>query len=186
MLTDLPGPIADLLREPPPSSLVVEGPRRKFRDRLAALTDESLAGADSVRDPRAAAACRAGLWLRFDFFEEAHAISQDLPTTEGSYWHAILHRREPDPGNAKYWFRRVGRHPVFELLREAAARLAPERVESADALLDRTPWDPYAFVDLCENARAKGPSSLLELCLAVQWCEWDLLFEHCWRQMIGS
>src|SRR5688500_4990238 len=54
-----------------------------------------------------ASACMAGLWLYHDFLDESHAISQDLHTVEGSYWHAIMHRREPDAWNSKYWFRRV-------------------------------------------------------------------------------
>src|SRR4029079_11488334 len=69
------------------------------------------------------AACRAGLWLAFDFLDESHAISQDLETAGGSFWHAIMHRREPDASNSKYWWRRVGEHPVFASLTEAAARL---------------------------------------------------------------
>src|SRR5450432_255553 len=55
----------------------------------------------------------AGLWLYFSCLDEAHAVAQDLETPEGSFWHGILHRREPDPANAAYWFRRVGQHPVF-------------------------------------------------------------------------
>lgn len=54
-----------------------------------------------VRDRAAATACRAGLWLYHDFVEEAHAVSQELETPEGSYWHALVRRREPDFGNLK-------------------------------------------------------------------------------------
>src|SRR5438552_15672453 len=69
-----------------------------------------------------ASACLAGLWLYHDFLDESHASSQDLDTAEGSYWHAILHRREPDYWNSKYWFRRCLRHPIFdELCRQAKA-----------------------------------------------------------------
>ena len=63
-----------------------------------------------------ALACMAGLWLRHDFLDESHRISQDLENPSGSYWHGIMHRRELDFSNAKYWFRRVGMHRVFEPL----------------------------------------------------------------------
>ena len=65
----------------------------------------------------------AGLWLYFSCFEEAHQIAQDDSSAEGSYWHAIVHRQEPDSGNSAYWFRRVGAHPIFHLLVDEAARI---------------------------------------------------------------
>src|SRR6516165_1333879 len=58
-----------------------------------------------AKDQSFASTCLAGLWLFHDFLDESHAISQDIDTIEGSYWHAILHRREPDYVNSKYWFR---------------------------------------------------------------------------------
>lgn len=62
----------------------------------------------------------AGLLLYWDFAEESHQISQTMegrgnPRT-ADYWHGIMHRREPDAGNAGYWFRRVGDHPVLRQL----------------------------------------------------------------------
>ena len=80
---------------------------------LGSLTDEELLG-EVVVDDSMASALRSGLLLRADFFDEPHTLAQEIPTSTGSYWHGILHRREPDFGNSRYWFRRVGQHPVFE------------------------------------------------------------------------
>ena len=41
----------------------------------------------------------------------AHAIAQDIDSQTGSWIHAYLHRKEGDPGNAGYWYRRA-RQPV--------------------------------------------------------------------------
>lgn len=130
-----------------------------------------------------ALACVAGLWLLHDFFDESHHISQDLDTTEGSYWHAILHRREPDYGNAKYWFRRVPRHPIFNDLRRDAATLTGEAGVPAGSefLTTQKTWDAAAFVDLCEKG-AGGSDALALLCRRIQRREWDLLFAYCHEQ----
>ena len=39
----------------------------------------------------------------------AHNIAQDVHTTNGSWVHAYLHRKEGDPGNAAYWYSRAAR-----------------------------------------------------------------------------
>ena len=114
----------------------------------------------------------SGLWLYFSCFDEAHQIAQDLATAEGSYWHGILHRLEPDPGNAGYWFRRVGAHPVFPALRDAAAELAGSFHPG-----DR--WDPFAFIDFCENARRQPGSPEEQTAREIQRAEWQLLFDYC-------
>jgi hypothetical protein len=110
-------------------------------------------------------ACAAGLWLRFDFFDESHAISQEAETPDLNFWHAILHRREPDAWNSKYWFRRVGPHPVLEQLRAGALTLGYAFTT------------PEAFVDLCENVRGTG-SAQEETARRVQMLEWQILFDH--------
>src|ERR1044072_4907593 len=58
--------------------------------------------------------CRAGLLLWNDDLEPAPPLIQDLPDQTAAFWHAILHRREGDYGNARYWWARTGAHPAFE------------------------------------------------------------------------
>lgn len=132
-------------------------------------------------DRDCALACLAGLWLSHNFLDESHAISQDLDTVDGSYWHAILHRREPDYGNAKYWFRRVRDHAVFADLRSYASELVDAgsmTPEDCRFLIRQGAWDAAAFIDLCESALRKG-GLLAELARRIQQREWELLFVHC-------
>ena len=42
-------------------------------------------------------------------WNKAHDISQEIPSEDGSWVHAYLHRKEGDHGNAGYWYRRAGR-----------------------------------------------------------------------------
>lgn len=44
-----------------------------------------------------------------DDWHTAHDIAQDIATSEGSWVHAYLHRKEGDEGNAAYWYRRAGK-----------------------------------------------------------------------------
>src|ERR1039458_8862595 len=93
------------------------GSSEEARERLRAASAVGLfAGA------RAPEAAPSGLYVYFSCFEEAHKIAQDIPTAEGSYWHAIVHRQEPDAGNAAYWFRQVQRHPIFPEIGRASCR----------------------------------------------------------------
>ena len=115
-------------------------------------------------------AALAGLYLYFSCWEEAHETAHHLSTREGDYWHAIVHRQEPDAGNAGYWFGQVGAHPIFTELREHAAQIG----------VDFGPrWDPIAFVKMCERARKQPGSELERQALETQRAEWQLLFDYC-------
>ena len=138
-------------------------------------------------DAAMAEACRAALLLRWDCLEASHRISQQNPTTTGSYWHGIMHRREPDFSNAKYWFRRVGEHPVFEQLVVEARQCAAGAPESSLArdLASWSEWDPFAFVDW--SARClRDPSQGADLCRQVALLEWRLLFAYCHTAARGT
>jgi len=116
---------------------------------------------------------RAGLYLYFSCWTEAHDLVDDLDTPDGSYWHAIVHRQEPDAENSGYWFRRVGQHPIFPALRARAAEIS---VKFGDK------WDPIAFIDYCERAREQPGSETERKAREVQRAEWQLLFDHCARR----
>ena len=111
-------------------------------------------------------AALSGLYLYISCFEESHSIAQDIKDVDGSYWHAILHRQEPDAGNAGYWFHKVGRHTLFvDLAHEAELLGYPTKGK----------WDPIAFVSYCADSDNK------KLAIEVQNLEWQLLFHHCAR-----
>ncbi len=157
-------------------------PQEKVRKQLEALSPERLTAPRAVGDLGMAAACLAGLWLYYDFLDESHAISQKIETSEGSYWHGLMHRREPDFSNAKYWFRRVGPHPIGPELAAAASQLAQSAPPDPAArfLSQQADWDHFQFVDLCQAASTgRSPSALL--CRQIQQREWQLLFDYCYR-----
>jgi hypothetical protein len=137
---------------------------------------ERLSPNDLFPSARAPEAAMSGLYLYFGCFEESHNFSQAINTPEGSYWHGMLHRQEPDPGNAAYWFRRVRRHPIFPALQEEAAILSSAN-QAGFEVSDE--WDPFAFIEFCESARKKPESPAEHLAKDIQLVEWQMLFDYC-------
>ena len=162
-------------------------PNATARDKLAALQLESAFAPRTVVDADMAECCLAGLWLGHGFLDESHSISQRIHTSSGSFWHGIMHRREEDFSNAKYWFRRVGEHPVFDSLAAAARDMASsERATgSAEYLLRQTNWDPFRFVDLCQAVQS-GEVPSENVCRGIARFEWQLLFDYCFREAAGA
>jgi hypothetical protein len=179
--------IADLLGGDRLPELGPGTPNEAARPKLQALAMSRTLGREKIADYNAARCCLAALWLWHDFLDESHRISQEIETTEGSYWHGIMHRRERDYGNAKYWFRRVPQHPIFEPLAETARSLAAKaKLDGpAEFLATKDIWDAYRFVDLCE-AIARGKSQCQQLAREVAAAEWRLLFDHCFRMAVGA
>ncbi|CAN5470678.1 hypothetical protein BH09PLA1_BH09PLA1_09530 [soil metagenome] len=92
------------------------------------------------------------MWLWHDFGEEAHAISQEIEQPAGSWLHAIVHRREGDFSNSKYWYARC------------AAITSPGDLVDVVAAVHEHPDDP-------RYAQA----------ITRQRTEWRALFKHCVR-----
>jgi hypothetical protein len=178
------GPTIARLLEPLRVSALGPGePNRAVLKQLESLTlDANFCGRKIVNHGMARA-CLAGLWLYHDFLDRSHTISQAIDTSTGSFWHGIMHRREEDFSNAKYWFKRVGKHEIFPELAEAARELATSAEyagATAKTFRGMTQWDPFAFVDRCA-AELGSSSPGEELCRQIQIKEWQLLFEYCYR-----
>lgn len=124
---------------------------------------------------------RSGLHLWNDDLDRAHTIAQSIPSATGSLCHGIMHRRQGDFGNSKYWFQHVGDHPIFRPLLEEAKTVVAGRAEDplAGSLSRSDKWDPDGFVDAC---RERGEDDLLK---AIQISEIDLLVRFCFRQAGG-
>jgi hypothetical protein len=143
-----------------------------------------------VTNPTAARAMLSGLWLWHDWLDESHTISQSLHDADGSFWHAIMHRREGDFWNSKYWYDKVGsRHPAVAAIGQhagAAINHLPADKSLLRLLSGGGGWSPHAFVDLVEEVSGRANDPRLPAVVAVQRIEWQLLFDHCTRRAGGK
>ncbi len=129
-------------------------------------------------------ALRAGLFQLHDFLNESHELSQSIEgqgaNQLGDYWHAIMHRREPDYSNAKYWFRQIGNQATYRDLRQFADGIlesckAPDAPRWRQRLTAGPKWDPFAFVDMCEECASDETSDLAIAARRIQYAEMSLL-----------
>ena len=141
--------------------------------RIREAEESELTGGAVLADATYPRLIRAALLYAYDGIDESHRIVQELVSGYASYWHGMLHRREGDFENSRYWYRRTGRLGVFSEMHARASAVSP--------LMGRQDnWDPYLLVGQCEQARFGGDVDQKEL-VGLQKVEFDVMFEHLWR-----
>jgi len=124
--------------------------------------EEACARAERAQPPKTAdpEVVRALVLLWHDHWEPAHQLVQENESREAAIVHAIVHRREPDFWNSKYWWRRVGAHPACEVLgRQIRPWLDQHGLQEwRFRLIQGGIWDPFAFVDVVESLPETDPS----------------------------
>jgi len=157
---------------------------------IAGLSDEVMTK-DRPDGRMTARAWKALLHLWNDSLEPAHAIVQELETPTGAALHGILHRREGDFGNAKYWFRTAGEHPAyFGLQAKVSEWLAdPDKSgvglpagpagEAIRTIARQGVWNPYLFTDAVEIAvRSVGDDAAVDILENIQLLELEAFLRY--------
>ncbi|HEV8607560.1 MAG TPA: hypothetical protein VGQ99_19650 [Tepidisphaeraceae bacterium] len=166
--------------------LVVRTPGRPEAQKLLSTATPTQMLSSPIRNPDDANAILAGLWLWHDWLDESHLISQSLHSSTGSFWHAIMHRREGDFSNSQYWYARCQNHPVFQQLAHQANQiLHPLPADKSLLRLMSNGWNPNAFVDLIASIEPDPRDPKHLAAISLQQLEWRLLFDHCTRSGAG-
>jgi hypothetical protein len=161
------------------------GGSAEARSMLARLKPEGLI-VTPVAIASEVSAMLAGLWLWHDHLDESHAISQNLPTPTGSLWHAIMHRREGDFWNSKYWYARCRHHPALAEIPVHAESVIQQLPGLREVeRLTRSGWDADGFVDLVESVYQTPADPRHAAAVRLQQIEWQVLFDHCLHAASG-
>jgi hypothetical protein len=175
--------ILSLLDTPePPRMTMKPRPGTRSLDDLNAQIDAILTAPNL--DPEYRALSRATVLLWHDHFEASHKIAQDIEGANGSLLHAMIHRREPDYSNARYWFRRVGpNHPSFEcIVGKVKVALIHGRSElTITQIIPNDKWQPLGFVSLVEDFSRREDPAYDTLLRRIQAAEF-----HCFLATLPS
>lgn len=148
---------------------------------------------------KAVIALMAGLHLWNDSLYASHALAQQIEDDEtGSYWHAIMHRMEPDYPNSKYWFLRTGNHPVKHTVQDKAVDMLKQQtqldslppspiVNSLKQFRDQQSWNCEDFVDLVKLQECgQGTEDTRQLLEQLQHIELKELFHYTYEAMLKA
>ena len=146
----------------------------------------------TIKDEAFGNAVKSGLLLWNDALDASHTISQGINSKTGSYWHGIMHRREPDYSNAKYWFGRVGSHPIFPSLRKRVLDIldghssqSHQLSEYATEIEEKANWDAFQFIDWCQAAETNADEAVIAFLQEVQIEEIKLLFDYTYQNAVS-
>ena len=160
--------------------LVVTSPGHPQARTLLAATDPARLINQPPKDPLMLQSLLCGLWLWHDCLPEAHQLAQNIPTESGSFWHAILHRREGDFANSKHWYSQCRHHPVLQALNNQAAQvLNPLPADKRLLKLTWDGWNPAYLVDLVAQYHPDTKDEFHQILIILQQLEWKVLMEYC-------
>jgi len=137
-----------------------------------------------------------------DDYDGSHTICQGFEREHAaaSYWHGLIHRREPDYRNARGWYGRAtqweGCLNIRDRVQDVLERvmLMPEYGGARDLAfglkqhVDATGnWDPLYFTDLCERSDANSERAASEVLLLEEIQEAEMVGALDWtyRCVVG-
>jgi len=121
------------------------------------------------------------LW--YDYLEPAHQLAQDERTPEFNYFHAIVHRREGDFFNSRFWLRQIdNRHiAMIDIAKEVRTFLNEKgELQLLDEIVKDDGWLSLEFLEeVMKASKLERTSPQVKLLTQIQTIEFA-----CWRRFI--
>lgn len=161
------------------------------RATLDDLDDTQLFAPHNVQDAGQASAVRGLLYLWHRFAEEAPLVAVDAPEKDRHYLSSLCFRHRGMAEKAKEELHHVQEHEVYsqivpKVLETMGLGVDPAIKRVADIIRMNGEWEPYAFIDLYEQARDGQLSSASEETVrTIQQYEFMMLLRHCYQQATG-
>jgi len=185
---------------PPRRGLIADGVRTAFLKQQLDRADPLCLAGEDCNLPNARLLL-AGLHLMNDDLAACHTICQAVGLETGSeassYWHGIVHRREPDFDNARGWFRKAEGFGGLLPIREAVMRVLQDALqmpeygnarESAFTLIrilqESGTWNAVDLVEMCEAAREEEGGPMTRLLEEVQEAEMAAAFDWTYGEAV--
>lgn len=158
---------------------------------IDATPDDKLFGVAQIKDVDMAMAIRSLLLVRCGLLSEGSMFAMMAPKAESNFICGIAERNFGHKDAAKTHFQKVKEHPVYQTLHTEAMALLQhsmdKRLTRFHGILEvHGDWEPYAFIDIYDEARAGQMSSASEETVRkIQAIEFNALFLYCYEQLMG-
>ena len=169
-----------------------EHPNRSARHALGPLSDPSLLGVAEIRDRGMASAVRALLFVWNGWTDDCAAAALGAHADERYYLSALCERHLGHPDASKALLQKLDGHPIYDELASFARQLIGATSEPAltrfTGILElNETWEPFAFIDLYEQARGEQLNLVdRETVARIQVREFDLLLAYCYKAATGE
>jgi len=175
-----------------PSLQWAKQPNRGAKASLDAIDETKLFACAALADETMASGVRALLYLWNGWPGECAMYAQAAPEKERWYLSGLCERQAGHPDVAKECFAKVNGHTIYESLltyaNSVVSSVEDRVLKRFTSLLEMDQvWEPYLFIDTCEQARAGKCSEAAEVVIRQLQCrEFELLFAHCYQEATGK
>ncbi|MFG0250743.1 MAG: hypothetical protein ACF8OB_17800 [Phycisphaeraceae bacterium JB051] len=174
-----------------PPLCLADHPHPQAGSKIDEMADDKLFGVPQISNVDMAMAVRSLLFVRCGLLSEGSMFAMMAPKAEADFVCGIVERNLGHKDRAKSHFHKVEEHPVYQTLHKEAMVLLKssmdKRLTRFHGILElHGDWEPYAFIDIYDEAQTGQMSSASEETVRkIQAIEFNALFLYCYQQLMG-